>query len=235
MKNDKALMELMRRLADGIGAQDREQIGPPAPEPDIKQEILRHRRLALFGKRYVGKTLETYEVLDESRRACLSFCRTYADELERYHTNGIGMILSGAPGTGKTHLVCALGRRVLERGYGLEVRRFHEIVREVGTECSVGEAREQDIIDRYTAPDFLILEDLGIPVNDRAAPLVLYDIIDGRYRRALPTIITTTMDREEFSVYLDFDRSGRLPDRLAETGVFFRLEGRSYRSGAAAG
>jgi DNA replication protein DnaC len=189
--------------------------------------------LALFGKRYVGKTLESYETLDKSRSVCLSFCRTYADELDRYHANGIGIVLSGASGTGKTHLVCALGGRVLERGYGLEISRFHEIIREVRNECGVGEAYEQDIIDRYAAPDFLVIEDIGIPVNDHAATLVLYDIIDGRYRKTLPTIITTTMDRDEFSRYIDFDRSGRLPDRIAETSVFFRLEGGSYRSGTA--
>ena len=126
------------------------------------------------------------------------------------------LVLAGEAGTGKTHLACALLRRELERDRAGRFVYFPDYLEEVRTRYA-DDAREQAqaYTDRIASEPLLVLDDLGA---ERATDWTLEQVrslIDRRYRRLLPTIVTTNYATP---VALGERIGAAAADRLAEWG-----------------
>lgn len=78
-----------------------------------------------------------------------------------------------------------------------------------------------DAIPQMKTPGPLVIDDLGVEFLDKNGHFlrVLDDVMDGRYREELPTLITTNLNAETFT-----ERYGeRITDRIREGGVFYQL------------
>lgn len=85
---------------------------------------------------------------------------------------------------------------------------------------------------RYTAPDLLIVDDLGLrPLRDEE-PLDVYDIIRARYERS-STIVTSNRAIEEwYPLFGDPLLASAAMDRLLHHAHVVEMAGRSFRTGA---
>ena len=59
---------------------------------------------ALIPARFTDQTFETYEVTNDGQRAAVTLCRDFVKRFGDYRKTGHGLLLTGRPGTGKTHL-----------------------------------------------------------------------------------------------------------------------------------
>ena len=67
-------------------------------------------------RRFLDRTFENYLAATPGQRQALEVCRAYADGFEETRRRGGGLMLLGGPGTGKTHLACAILARVIRAG-----------------------------------------------------------------------------------------------------------------------
>ena len=88
-------------------------------------------------------------------------------------------------------------------------------------------------LQRYTAPQLLIVDDLGLrPLRDED-PLAVYDIIRARYERA-STIVTSNLAIEEwYPLFGDPLLASAAMDRLLHHAHVVEMVGKSFRTGAA--
>ncbi|MDR3314843.1 MAG: ATP-binding protein [Oscillospiraceae bacterium] len=125
----------------------------------------------------------------------LAFCEQYAEAFDRCAGN---LLFQGATGLGKTHLSLAIAQRVIENGYGViygsAQNLFHRLEREHFARFgeNTGEA-EQALLEC----DLLILDDLGAEFSTTFTVSALYNIINTRINRALPTIINTNLTAKQ--------------------------------------
>ena len=110
-----------------------------------------------------------------------------------------GLLLMGDVGCGKTHLAAAAANKTLEQGgeaLFLVVPEFLDQLRYSYRRENEG-LDEAEIISRTYNVPLLILDDLGAHNYSEWVCNKLFTIINHRYNRNLPCIITTNLDLDE--------------------------------------
>lgn len=171
-----------------------------------------------IGRRHIHCSFETYQGKEKVVDVCKAFIENPAD-----------MVLTGAPGTGKTHLAAAILRELVRESHirDREAARFvpvPELLAEIRACYRDGGPDERDIMDRYSSLPYLVLDDLGAEKTTEWSITTLYLIIDRRYRDMRPTIVTTNLTLEQIAATL----SERISSRLAG-GKIVTLKGEDYR------
>lgn len=69
----------------------------------------------------------------------------------------------GPPGTGKSHLVQAIGYRAIQSGFTVFYRSIFDVVRDFLHDEAL--AGQDKVLARYLKPDLLIIDDMGMKVK----------------------------------------------------------------------
>lgn len=139
-------------------------------------------------------------------------------------------------GVGKTHLICAIAHRILDRWQGeppvcpVIFTTETDILLRIRSTYNVNPyEREEDIFAKLKGSRLLILDDVGKeqPQDPKFTRRVYFHIIDGRYQRGLPMVLTSNLNPEHLDEYI----GGAATDRLVEmtAGQLIQLKGESYR------
>ena len=71
---------------------------------------------------------------------------------------GKGMLIFGAPGTGKTHSMCALIKHYIQQGFSVKRVKYNDLGLEI-RDCYDSGNSEKDILKKYQDADKLFIED----------------------------------------------------------------------------
>jgi len=153
-----------------------------------------------------AKTFEDFDVLDGNRKA-FQAAQSFADGPAGW------LVLIGGYGCGKTHLLLAIGNALLGQADPQPVVYANAPDLLDTLKATFGRNGDGDTYDeRFRAlrtVDVLLLDDLGAESPTPWAAQALYQLLDYRYMRELPTVIASNMTTAEFP---DRIRS-RLKDR----------------------
>src|ERR1700686_3735554 len=94
----------------------------------------------------------------------------------------------GPPGTGKSHLVQAIGQAVIQQGYRVLYRETHTLLEELA-DATLDGTRKECMEFLGTVP-LLIIDDLGMQKLSLTAAEELLEIIMRRYERASTLLIS---------------------------------------------
>lgn len=138
------------------------------------------------------------------------------------------VLLIGPTGVGKSHIGEALGHRACRAGYTALYTPAHEMLGQLRA------ARADSSYDRrllrFTTPELLIIDDLGLRPLSRDEPIDLYEVIRARYERT-STIITSNRDVGELgALFGDPLLAAAAMDRLLHGAHVIVMEGASYRN-----
>lgn len=208
-------------------AQRRSAEEAQAEEDARKAREARHRKLigrAAVPERFVGRTFENFNADTDDKRRALSILRDYSDDFDENARSGKGLILSGKPGTGKSHLASSVLQSHLDKDvlYAtcLDLIRM---VRETWRRDS--DKSERQVLAYLSGLDLLVIDEMGVQYGTDGEQTILFDVLDGRYRAMKPTILLTNQDAEGLKAYL----GERTFDRLRETCKLVPFEWESYR------
>jgi DNA replication protein DnaC len=137
-------------------------------------------------------------------------------------------VLIGPTGTGKSHLLTALGYTACERGYSVRHTRVVDMINHLTTAQINGQLA--DALRSYVRPQLLLLDELGyLPIDKRGADL-LFQVVAARYE-AGSIVLTTNRTFREWGTLFDVDNTlaTALIDRLMHHGEALVIKGDSYR------
>jgi DNA replication protein DnaC len=140
---------------------------------------------------------------------------------------GDNLLAFGLPGRGKTHLVCAIGYELIQRGYRvLFTATFALVQRLLAAKRDLRLEKELAILDGY---DAVLLDDLGYIQQDRDEMEVLFTFLAERYERRSVIITSNLVFSEWDRIFKDPMTTAAAIDRLVHHSVILELTGISIR------
>jgi len=171
------------------------------------------------------KTLAEYDFSFPKRMPKAAILRLFdCDFIQRHGC----AVLIGPTGTGKSHLLTALGYTAAERGYSVRHTRVVDMINHLTTAQINGLLGKS--LKIYTRPTLLLLDELGyLPIDKRGADL-LFQVIAARYESG-SIVLTTNRPFREWGALFDVDNTlaTALIDRLMHHGEAIVIQGGSYR------
>lgn len=129
---------------------------------------------------------------------CYSLMRNVYNTCVKYANNfgkdSPSMLFLGRTGLGKTHLSLAIAREVLAKGYDVIYDSVINLLGQVEKEHFGRERPEVDTLALLLQVELLIMDDLGTEFDTPFNVSTVYNIINTRLNRGLPTIISTNLD-----------------------------------------
>lgn len=178
--------------------------------------------------RYIGKGFDDYRPVNANSRMALDISRRYAANFRALRKTGACLTFCGKPGTGKTHLACAIGQYVLkEFGCDIHYATAFQAIQKTKESYSKKTAKnEREVLESYQLPALLILDEVGLQFDNDRDMLILHQIISRRYDDVRPTIMISNFPEEMLEEHIGI----RAMDRFREGGgVVVAFDWESYR------
>jgi len=188
----------------------------------------RTKRLLDQAKLPHGKTLAT---LDLNRYPAPM--RAQIQELARgqFLSEASNVCLIGRPGTGKSHVMTAICRALIERGSPVLYASVASVVeRLLEAKRNLRLARELKRLDHF---DCLALDDIGYVQQDRAEMEVLFALLAERYERKSVMITSNLVFSEWNQIFKDPMTTAAAIDRVVHHSMVLEFTGPSWRAEAA--
>jgi DNA replication protein DnaC len=178
--------------------------------------------------RFIGRTMDTFKAETDAQKMAFAVAKEYAEKFNENHKKGFGLIFSGNPGTGKSHLAIAILQSIMPDKKGIYTTCMGVIRAVRGTWRKDSEQSENEVLSAYCEADLLVLDEVGVQYGTDGEQTILFDVIDRRYREMRPTIILTNQAKAGLKEFIG-DRSY---DRLVETSRWVAFDWPSYRAQA---
>lgn len=137
----------------------------------------------------------------------------------------------GNPGTGKTHLLCALGQELVRNGRTvLFAPAFQIVQRLLAAKRDLRLPSELKKLDRF---DALLLDDIGYVQQSREEMEVLFTLLAERYERRSVLITSNLVFSRWDQIFKDPMTTAAAIDRVVHHAVILELNMESYRAEAA--
>jgi DNA replication protein DnaC len=140
---------------------------------------------------------------------------------------GDNLLAFGLPGRGKTHLICAIGHELIQRGHRvLFVATYALVQRLLAAKRDLRLEQELATLDGY---DAVICDDLGYVQQSRDEMEVLFTFLAERYERRSVMITSNLVFSEWDRIFKDPMTTAAAIDRLVHHAIVLELTGKSIR------
>ena len=172
------------------------------------RELLVIQNIATSGMGKLIKTqsfdnfsLELYktdpEVYERMKRN-LDVAKKYAESFKGEDSGNL--LLIGGTGTGKTHLSSAIAKEVISRGFDVLYDSTQNVITEFENDrFRSGYGPYEPKGAKYLECDLLILDDLGTEFSNQFTVSCLYNLLNTRLNKGLPTVISTNLGADELA------------------------------------
>lgn len=154
----------------------------------------------------------------------LKLCRRYVNAFDKMLQNNQGLLFYGGVGTGKSFSAAAIANELIKKKVSVVMISFVKILETIRE----GSEQESAILGKLNRAQLVIFDDLGAERNTDYALEKVYNIIDTRYRKKLPMILTTNLTIDEMKDEPDI-RYQRIYDRIFECCYPMQFTGTSWR------
>ena len=137
------------------------------------------------------------------------------------------VILSGNPGTGKTHIAIGLGLKACMQGYRVLFTTVHRLLTQLRESQSQRTLKQiENLLEKY---DLVICDEFGYVSFDKQCSELLFNHLSLRAGRK-STIITTNLSFDRWEeIFGDPVLTAALVDRLTHKAHLVNMNGESYR------
>jgi len=138
----------------------------------------------------------------------------------------------GLPGRGKTHLLCAIGHELVQRGHRVLYTPAYQLVQRLL--AAKRDLLLEKLLRKLDVFDAVLIDDIGYVQQARDEMEVLFTFLAERYERRSVMITSNLVFSQWDKIFKDAMTTAAAIDRLVHHSVILELSGKtSYRSDVA--
>lgn len=178
-----------------------------------------------INKRFLNRNFNNYKTFDHITTRAKLVAKEYAENIYTHLSSGTNLVIEGLGdvGTGKTHLACSIAHAAIEQGIPTKFINVVSIISELEEQPNIPQ-----FVKTYANIDLLIIDDFGKEDNLEFVSRIVYQIINIRYEREIPTIITTEGAMSTMTAHYK-EKGKAIQSRIAENYILITLTGEDYR------
>lgn len=165
----------------------------------LKRECFRDRRLLEF----------TFEN-DKGYNPVISKAKRYVELFNDMEARGMGLLLWGNVGTGKTFIAACVANALMVQGVPVYMTNFMRIMNQMMGMTGPDRNAFLDELNRYR---LLVIDDLGAEHDSSFAVEQVFSVIDSRCQSGKPMIVTTNLSMSQMRTPRDISHA-RIFDRV---------------------
>lgn len=182
--------------------------------------------------RYIGAKFEQIRTQGEpgefaSMEQAMETARKMVDQYKK--SRGSGIVFTGQKGTGKTMLSAIILQELYlqynANVYFVNFDKYIDNIRESMNKGTRLYGKEFELQDKLFRQDVLCIDEIGVGTQSEFNLKKLYAVINERYEKRRPTIITTNISMDTISRW----EYGRIHSRFAESYYIVEMTGNDYR------
>jgi len=152
---------------------------------------------------FAAATFQTWKAPSPRALHVAEVMGKYAKDFSRQRLARNGFIFIGPPGTGKTHIGCAIIQELARTGFAPRYISLPAFTREIkGSYSKPGHT--DTLLRGVIDADFVVIDEIDLHGTSDVDYNTLYDIINGRYEKAgYPTLVISNRDLERLTSDLD--------------------------------
>lgn len=135
-------------------------------------------------------------------------CKKFVDRWPEMLENGMGLLLYGNVGSGKTFFAGCVCNALLEKQVRVCATSFPRVLNALQNLMD-----RQKALDRLARYQCILLDDFGVERGTEYAQEQLFAVVDARYRAKRPTVITTNLTLQQLEN----------PENMAYSRIFDRV------------
>lgn len=194
-------------------------------------EVRRHKRIERWLRESqlpLEKNLESFEMsLMPKKVVHQSKVLLDGGFLERREN----VLAFGNPGSGKSHLLCAIGQELIQQGHRVCFSSCSLLVQELLR--AKQELRLDRALKKLSKYEALILDDIGYVQHDRDEMEVLFTLLAQRYERGSVMVTSNLPFSKWEKIFKDPMTTAAAVDRLVHHSVILELNVSSFRMATA--
>ncbi len=188
---------------------------------ELRDRAARYRSLGIADASLRTATFEN----DQYGGSEMETAKNYVNKFDQMRKEGLGLLLWGSVGTGKTHIAACIANALLDKAVPVMMTSFGRILSGMP---SVASGEQNRYIDSLNAYDLLVIDDLGVERSTEYALEQVFNVVDARYRARLPLVVTTNRKLSELKKPEIMEKQ-RIYDRILERCVPVKVDSRHIR------
>lgn len=138
-----------------------------------------------------------------------------------------GLVFVGPSGTGKTHVLNAIGHAAVRLGYTVLTTSAAEAVESLA--ASLVDGTYKRTLRRYTKPEVLILDEFGVLGFDKNAARHIFRLVSERYQKSSTIVAANTGFKRWKTFFPSEAECVATVDRLVDKATILRFGGKPCR------
>ena len=179
-----------------------------------QQDIFKYMRLSKLTEQDWHKRFENSEVLNSEEKEFKKSFERYCENFEVIKNKGLGIVMIGNPGTGKTFysncIMNALNFKYIV--YRTSLSALLEEIRENYKKRN--DENDEFLLERLSKVELVILDDLGNEFLSDWGKEKMFMILNFLYENNKSMIINSNLDYTQLEEFLKINGSDKLMDRI---------------------
>jgi DNA replication protein DnaC len=144
-----------------------------------------------------------------------------------FYANKENLLITGATGTGKTHMSIAIGKRLCLEGVSVVFGSTNFLLEEASAEKTAG--KYLNWIKKMTKTNVIVIDDFALREYTHEEAGIFLDLFEERYRKGV-LIVTSQVDPQGWKkLFEDPVIAESIVDRMVSPSKKIELKGPSYR------